>query len=107
MGNRTAKLLLDADQADIRTETFIRRREVARTAWGEKLIAAGHPDMEPTRFVGWSAERAAAELAHAASVAAAKEADAAIARRAVILMGLASACLKAMLHVRVSRSLLY
>lgn len=90
MGNRAAKLLLDADQAEIRAETFTARRQAARTTWGEKLIAAGHPNMEPTRFLGWSAERAAAELAHSASVAAAEEADATVARRAMVLKGLAS-----------------
>lgn len=90
MGHRAAKLLLDADQADNRAETFAKRQETARTAWGEKLTAAGHPDMEPVRFLTWSTERAAAELAHAASVAAAEEADATIARRATVLDGLAS-----------------
>jgi uncharacterized protein YhaN len=90
MGNRIAKLLLDADQADIRSETLAGRREAARTAWGEKLAAAGHPDMEPNRFLGWSTERAAAESARAASVAAADEADTTLARRATVLTGLAS-----------------
>jgi uncharacterized protein YhaN len=92
MANRAAKLLLDADHADIRAETFTGRREAARTAWGEKLTAAGHPDMEPIRFLAWSTERAAAEAAHAASVAAAEDADVTIARRATALEGLA-ACL--------------
>jgi uncharacterized protein YhaN len=90
MGNRAAKLLLDADQADIRAETFTGRRKAARAAWGYKLTAAGHPDMEPIRFLAWSTERAAAESAHAASVAAAEEADATIARRATVLVRLAS-----------------
>ncbi len=90
MGNRAAKLLLDAQQADIRAETFAGRREAARTGWGDKLTAAGHPDMEPTRFLGWSAERTATELAHSASIAAAEEANATIARRATVLKGLAS-----------------
>lgn len=90
MGNRAAKLLLDADQADIRAKTSTERREAARTAWGEKLTAAGYPDMEPIRFLAWSTERAAAESMHAASVTAAEEADATIARRATVLEGLAS-----------------
>lgn len=90
MGNRVAKLRLDADQADIRAGTFAERRETARTAWGERLTAAGYPDMEPIRFLAWSTEMAAAESAHAASVTAAKEADATIARRATVLEALAS-----------------
>ena len=90
MGNRAAKLLLDADQADVRAGILTGRRELARVAWGERLIAAGHPDMEPTRFLSWDAERASAELAHAAFIAAAEEADAIIARRATVLDGLAS-----------------
>jgi uncharacterized protein YhaN len=93
MGNRAAKLLLEADQADIRSEMLAGRLEAAQTAWAEKLVAAGHPDMEPNRFIGWSTERAAAESAHAASVGAAEESDATLARRATILAGLAS-CLQ-------------
>ncbi|MGC8732772.1 MAG: AAA family ATPase, partial [Halothiobacillaceae bacterium] len=82
MGHRAAKLLLDADQADIRAASLTGRLEAARTAWGEMLTAAGHADMEPTRFLSWNAEKIAAESTHDASVAAAEEADAAIARRA-------------------------
>jgi len=89
MGNRAAKLLLDADQAEIRADTFAERRGAARTAWGERLTAANHPDMEPIRFLAWSTERAAAESTHAVSVAAAEEADATIARRAMVLTRLA------------------
>ena len=90
MGHRTAKLLLDAEQADIRAASLTRRLEAARTAWREMLTAAGHADMEPTRFLGWNAERVAAETAHHTFVAAAEEADAALARRAKVREGLAS-----------------
>jgi uncharacterized protein YhaN len=81
MSHRTAKLLLEADQAEIRAATVTGRLEAARAEWGEKLTVAGHPDMDPTSFIGWHAERDAAESAHDASVAAAEEAEAAIARR--------------------------
>lgn len=90
MGYRSAKLQQDASQAEIRAEAFAERREAARKAWGEKLTAAGHPDMEPTRFHVWNTERAVAESMYAASGAAAEEADATIARRATVLKGLAS-----------------
>lgn len=90
MGNRAAKLLLDADQADIRAKKLAGRQEAARAEWGERLVAAGYPDMEPNRFLGWSTERAAAESAHVASITADEEAEATLARRATVLAGLAS-----------------
>lgn len=90
MGNRAAKLLLDADHADRRAETLAGRREAARAEWGERLAAAGHPDMEPNRFLGWSTERAAAEAAHTASITATEEAEATLARRATVLARLVS-----------------
>lgn len=90
MGHRAAKLLLEADQADIRAENIAKRRETARTVWGEKLTATGHPDMDPIRFLAWNTERAAAESLYAASVAAAEEADVTDARRARVLQGLVS-----------------
>jgi uncharacterized protein YhaN len=90
MGHRVAKLLLDAEQADIRAENIAKQRETARTVWGEKLIATGHPDMDPIRFLAWNTERAAAESLHAASIAAAEEANVTIARRATVLKGLVS-----------------
>lgn len=88
MGNRAAKLLLDADQADIHAKITAERRKAARTAWGEKLTAVGYPDMEPIRFIAWNTDRAAAESAHAVCVAAAEEAEATITRRAIVLEGL-------------------
>jgi len=78
---RRAKLLLEADQADGRAKSADLRRTTGRAAWGESLAAAGYPDLEPSRFLGWMADRDVAEAAHGAARDAADEADATRQRR--------------------------
>ena len=81
MGNRAAKLLLDAKQAELRAEVADGRLAALRTAWREKLAAAGHADMDPTYFLGWNIERDMAEAAYDAAVAAVADADATVTLR--------------------------
>jgi hypothetical protein len=90
MQNRVSKLMLDAEQAGLRAKGAQERVDIKRSAWRERLEAAGHVDMEPTRLVGWNAARDVSEAAYAASVAAMAEAGAADVRRAKVRQALAS-----------------
>src|SRR5690606_7225890 len=66
------------------------RRATARTAWGERLAAAGYPDLEPSRLLGWMADRDVAEAAHGAARDAADEAGATRQRRDGVRAALAA-----------------
>jgi hypothetical protein len=90
MQNRIAKLMLDAEQAELRAKGAEERVDTKRSAWRERLEAAGHVDMEPTRLVAWNAARDIAEAAYAASIAAMAEAGAADVRRAKVRQALAT-----------------
>jgi uncharacterized protein YhaN len=90
MQNRVSKLMLDAEQAELRAKGAQERVDIERSAWRGRLEAVGHVDMEPTRLVAWNAARDVAEAAYAASVAAMAEAGAADVRRARVRQALAS-----------------
>ncbi|WP_019053417.1 ATP-binding protein [Sphingobium xenophagum] len=90
MQNRVVKLMLDAEQAELRAKGAEERVDTKRSAWRERLEAAGHVEMEPTRLVAWNAARDVSEAAYAASVAAMAEAGAADVRRAKVRQALAS-----------------
>lgn len=87
---RRVKLLLEADQADGRAKSADLRGTTARAAWGERLAAAGCPDLEPSRFLGWMADRDVAEAAHGAARDAADEAGATRQRRDGVRAALAA-----------------
>jgi len=94
MGQRIAKLQLEAEQADARAATATKRREAARVTWSLRLTSAGYVDMEPSRIQGWLADRAAAEATHDNVVLTADEAAANFSRRAEVRTTLI-ACLPA------------
>lgn len=74
IGQRRAKLLLEASQADARSVGAADRGTLARAAWEEKLIGAGYPKMEPARYLGWLTDRDTAETAAREAASAADEA---------------------------------
>lgn len=94
MNQRRAKLLLEADQAEIRATSATDRGKTTRMAWGEKLSRAGYPDMEPSRFLGWLADRDAAEAEHRNTLVAADDAKTNLGRREEVRAALV-ACLTA------------
>lgn len=83
MGQRRARLLLDADQAREREASAIARAEVTLAGWNTKLTTAGYPETEPSRIIGRLTERDAAEKAESDAVAAVAEAKKVLERRAV------------------------
>ncbi|WP_417594598.1 AAA family ATPase [Parasphingorhabdus sp.] len=94
MGQRSAKLILEAEQAEGRATSATERLEIARTAWAETLTSAGYPDMEPSRFLGWLTDRATAEAAHRDAILAADESEKNLGRRAEVRAALVD-CLPA------------
>jgi uncharacterized protein YhaN len=94
MGDRRAKLLLEAEQAEDRANSAVGRAQVDRAAWAEKLTGASYPDMEPGRFVGWLADRDAAVAEYDRATAAADDARAELDHRARVRAALVT-CLGA------------
>lgn len=90
MGQRRAKLLLEAEQADARHGAAAQRDLAQRAAWTQTLTAAGYPNLEPGRLLGWTADRLVAEAAYEAASEAAVEAQAAIGRRDNVRAALAA-----------------
>lgn len=84
MGQRRARLLLDADQARERAASAVARAEATLAGWNNKLASAGYPKVEPSRMIGWLTERDAAEKAHRDAVAVLAEAKNVSARRAAV-----------------------
>jgi uncharacterized protein YhaN len=82
MSQRSSKLLLSAAQAEARAIAATRRGDLVRAAWTDKLTSAGYPDMEPSRLMGWLADRDAAEAASATAILTADEATTSLRRRA-------------------------
>ena len=72
---------LQAAQAQERVAEARRRHDEARAAWTTRLASSGLPELEPSRFVTWQAEREAAETAHQRYLELRAEADGVLARR--------------------------
>ncbi|KKC27915.1 YhaN family protein [Sphingomonas sp. SRS2] len=88
MGQRCAKLLLDANQAKDRAVVARARAQSTCADWSATLEIAGYPDMEPARMLGWLTERDAAEKAHHEAAAALAEAKAFMDRRSTARLAL-------------------
>lgn len=82
MGQRSAALLMDAEQAKARASAATAMRDAARSEWAARPTNAGYPDMEPTRLQGWLVDRVAAETAHGEAILAQDEAATYLRRRA-------------------------
>ncbi|MEG8033565.1 AAA family ATPase [Sphingomonas aurantiaca] len=82
MGQRTAKLLLDAEQAEARATTTTGRGTAFRADWMARLTRAGYAEMEPEQVTSWLVDRDAAEAAHAIATSLEDEAATICSRRA-------------------------
>ncbi|MFS0789435.1 ATP-binding protein [Brevundimonas phoenicis] len=67
LGQRRARLTLEAAQADARAMKAAEERAAVLQAWSLRLTADGLPDLEPSWFQDWSGERDAALVAAAAA----------------------------------------
>lgn len=84
MGLRTAKLLLDAEQAEARAATATREGTSCRADWMTRLTRAGYAEMEPEQLTSWLVDRDAAEAAHATATSLEDEAAASRRRRSSV-----------------------
>jgi uncharacterized protein YhaN len=92
MGQRAAKLLLDAEQAEARATTATGQGAAFRADWTARLIRAGYAEIEPEQLTGWLDDRDAAEAAHETATSLEDEAAANLRRRAGVRAALV-ACL--------------
>lgn len=67
LGQRRARLMLEAAHADARAVKATEEKETIRQAWSRRLTADSLPDLEPSRFQDWLGERDAALAASAAA----------------------------------------
>lgn len=84
MSLRTAKLLLDAEQAEARAATAAGQGTAFRADWVTRLTRAGYAEMEPEQLTSWLVDRDAAEAAHATATSLEDEAAASRRRRASV-----------------------
>ena len=82
MSQRSAKLLLDAEQAEARTAAATSQVTAFRAGWMARLARAGYAEMEPEQLTTWLADRDAAEAVHATATSLEDEAAASRRRRA-------------------------
>lgn len=84
MGQRIAKLLLDAEQAEARAATATDEGATVQAGWMARLTRTGYAEMEPEQLTGWLADRDVAEAAHETATSLAHEAACSLRQRASV-----------------------